>query len=57
VFRDALGGRHRARLEEHCEAVIMVAVNLEAGVHEEGATGAEILFIGELVIVGMYRIE
>jgi hypothetical protein len=33
-------------LEEHCEAVIMEAVNLEAGVHEEGVMGAELLFIG-----------
>ena len=35
----------------------MEAVNLQAVVWEEGATGAETLFIGQLVIVGMYRIE
>ena len=31
----------------------MEAINLEVVVCEGGATGAEILFIGELVIVGM----
>jgi hypothetical protein len=47
-LRDALGGYDRARLEEYWEAV-----NLEAIVREGGATGAETLFIGSLVIVGM----
>ena len=37
----ALGGHDRARLKEYLEEV-----DLEAGVREEGATGAETLFIG-----------
>ena len=51
-FGHALGGRDRAKLEEYLKVV-----NLEAVVREGGATGAETLFIGSLVIVGMYRIE
>jgi len=39
-------------LEEYLEAV-----SLEPVVREGGVTGAETLFIGSLVIVGMYRIE
>jgi hypothetical protein len=38
---DPLGGRDRARMEEYLEAV-----NLEAVVREEGATGAETIVIG-----------
>jgi hypothetical protein len=40
------------RVEQHLEAV-----NLEAVVQEGGTTGAETIFIGLLVIVGMRRIE
>jgi hypothetical protein len=35
----------------------MVAVNLEVVVREVGVTGAETLFIGQLILVGMLRIE
>jgi hypothetical protein len=42
-LRDALVGYDRARLEEYLEAVNF----------EEGATAAETLFIGSLVIVGI----
>ena len=35
----------------------MEAVNLEAEVREGGANGAQTLFIGQLVIVGMWRIQ
>jgi len=48
VWRYALGGRNRVRLEEYLEVV-----NLEAVSREGGAMGAETLFIGQLVIVGM----
>jgi hypothetical protein len=47
-FGDALGGHDRARLEEYFEAVIMDAVNRKGG-----ATGAETVFIGQVIIVGM----
>jgi len=47
-FGDTLRGHDRARLEVYLEAV-----NLEAVVWEGGATGAETLFIGYVLIVGM----
>jgi len=40
-------------LEENWEAVHLEAIKLEEVDWEGGTTGAEILFIGELVIVGM----
>ena len=46
-FGDALAGYDWARLEEYLEAVDL----------EGGATAAETLFIGYLVIVGMWRVE
>jgi len=39
-------------LEEYLEAI-----NLEAVVREGGTMGAETLFIGSLIIVGMKRIK
>jgi len=47
-FGDALGCHDRARLDEYMEAV-----NMEAVVRVGGATRAETLFIGYLVIFGM----
>ena len=40
MFRDALGGHDRARLED-----LMEVVNRKAVVQEGGATGAETVFI------------
>jgi len=40
-------------LDEYWEAANLEAVNLEAVVQQGGVTGAEILFIGKLLIVGM----
>jgi len=52
VFADALRGHNRARSAGYFEVV-----NLEAVVLEGGVPGAESLFIGYLVMVGIWRIE
>jgi len=66
-FGDALRGHDRWRLKEFLKAVDLVAVDLEAVDpqavdpktvdREGGAMGAETVFLGSLVFVGMHRIE
>jgi len=50
VWRYTFGCHDRATLEEYLEAG-----NLEAVVWDGGATGAETLFIHQLVLVGMWQ--
>jgi len=61
-FGDALRGHDRWRLKEFLKAVDLEAVDPQAVDpktvdREGGAMGAETVFLGSLVFVGMHRIE